>query len=346
MSLLNTRVQNLRVADPNLSKYVTKPSMYGALDLFQRQTNQAGGIITTELQQRALSAVGTTVQIPVFDEESISIGSSRSVTIADSENTSQLYSVTFNLYTFGFTQVPAMFMNNEIGMQQDFNHKLLKYIHQLGRTLDSACITALSTAKNKVWNWSTGYDTTGNIFTAPATGGTRLLADLETANNANDFYGPFDLVVNPGMKSLFETIQTHGLYNDSDQTVQFQGKNIGFSNRISDATGDAGTGYMVNNGSVGLLFRAEREALLGTVMPDGHEWGRGVIPLLNIPCDTYMYQSAGDFNAIAGAATADMTRARKIHYAWAVEMATIVSYNSDTDTYAQPITAFAIEAGV
>ena len=53
----------------------------------------------------------------------------------------------------------------------------------------------------------------------------------------------------------------------------------------------------------------------------------------------------GDFNAIAGAATADMTRNLKQHYGYAVDVAVVTPYNSAPATIASPIVKFDITGG-
>ena len=63
-----------------------------------------------------------------------------------------------------------------------------------------------------------------------------------------------------------------------------------------------------------------------------------------MPVGTYFYDSVGDYSAIAGAATADMTRTRKEHYGFAVDVAFITSYNSDSTTLPSPILAFNVSS--
>ena len=57
-----------------------------------------------------------------------------------------------------------------------------------------------------------------------------------------------------------------------------------------------------------------------------------------------VYDSVGDFSAIAGAATADMKRTRKEHYGFAVDVAFITAYNSDPATLPSPILAFNVSS--
>ena len=151
MSLLATRMQNMR-STSNLDKNEFRPSRYGALDVFMQQTNDPAGILTPELKQKAELSIGSTLETPVIDYDgTISIGNTRSVTIADSENNSKMHTITFATYSWGFTIVPAMYMNNEVSMQRDFETKFNKYLFAFAKKLDGVCVSALSAAKTQVF---------------------------------------------------------------------------------------------------------------------------------------------------------------------------------------------------
>lgn len=345
MSLLNTKLQELRVNSPTLDQWTNRPSRYGLFDTFASSTNDSQSILTPELLDQASKAVGRDVKIPVFDAETVSIGSTRSVTIADSENTSQLYTVSFTTYTFGFTMVPAMYMNNEIGHQRDFERKFLKYLYKFADTVDAACGSALSTSKSQVFADTLDYTNTGNVIISALANKDEIIGDLSVIMKANDYYGsPYHIVGNTGVESQVRKMAEHTMYNDQNKVIQFDDKVFHFTNNIANGTGHKATGYIVNPGAVGLMWKHEREALLGTVMQDGTEWNIDRLPMLGLPIDTYFYESKGDFNAIAGAATADMTRVRKEHYGFAIELAYVVAYPfaSGSGTIASPITKFAI----
>ena len=347
MSLINTRLLELRSQSPNLDQWMNRPSQYGAFDAFFVGNSDSNSIVSPELINQAAAAVGRDVKVPVFDAETVSIGSTRSVTIADDENTSQLYTVSFTTYAWGFTIIPSLFLNNEMSEQRDFNRKFLKYLYQFAATLDTACLTALNTAKTQVFNNLLDYTNTANVLISDPADADNLLGDLTPIMNANDYYGtPYRIVGNNSIQALVLRLAQQGLYNDANKTLQWLDKTFHFTNRLANGTGHQSTGYVVNPGSVGLVFRHEREALLGTRMNDGTEWGMATLPLLGIPIDTYFYESKGDFNAIAGAASADMTRARKEHYGFAIEVATITAYNTDLAANASPILKFAIQEGI
>lgn len=344
MSLVLTRIQNIR-ANSNLNKFEYRPSRYGALNAFMVQSEDPTGILTEELKQKARTSIGNTLETPVIDYDAdITIGSTRTLTIADSENTSKMVQITFTTYAWGFTIAPAMYMNNEIGIQKDFETKMMKYIYAFAKKLDEAALATLAANKTQVLKNPLLYDWSVNAINAKWTERENVFGDLEVMMGANDFYGQLHLVGDPGVESIMRKLQQHSLYNDVNKQNEFGTKVVHLTNNIAAAEGKYAQGYAVNAGSLGMLTRFERDCLLGTVSGDGHEWGIATLPLLNMPVGTYFYDSVGDYNIIAGAATADMTRTRKEHYGFAVDVAFLTAYNSAPSTLASPILAFNVSS--
>ena len=344
MSLVLTRIQNIR-ANSNLDKFEYRPSRYGALNAFMVQSEDPTGILTEELKQKARTSIGNTLETPVISYDAdITIGSTRTLTIADSENTSKMVQITFATYAWGFTIAPAMYMNNEIGIQKDFETKMMKYIYAFAKKLDEAALAQLAASKTQILKNKLLYDFSSNAVNAKWTERENVFGDLEVMMGANDFYGQLHIVGDPGVESIMRKLQQHGLYNDVNKQNEFGTKIVHLTNNIAAAGGKYAQGYAVNAGSLGLLTRFERDCLLGTVSGDGHEWGIATLPLLNMPVGTYFYDSVGDYNAIAGAATADMTRTRKEHYGFAVDVAFLTAYNSAPSTLASPILAFNVSS--
>lgn len=340
MSLVLTRIQNIR-ANSNLDKFEYRPSRYGALNAFMVQSEDPTGILTEELKQKARTSIGNTLETPVIDYDAdITIGSTRTLTIADSENTSKMVQITFATYAWGFTIAPAMYMNNEIGIQKDFETKMMKYIYAFAKKLDEAALAVLAANKTQVLKNPLLYDWSANAVNAKWTERENVFGDLEVMMGANDFYGQLHIVGDPGVESIMRKLQQHGLYNDVNKQNEFGTKVVHLTNNIAAARGKYAQGYAVNAGSLGMLTRFERDCLLGTVSGDGHEWGIATLPLLNMPVGTYFYDFVGDYNAIAGAATVDMTRTRKEHYGFAVDVAFLTAHNSAPNALASPILAF------
>lgn len=344
MSLVLTRIQNIR-SNSNLDKFEYRPSRYGALDCFIEQSNDPTGILTDELKQKARTSIGNTLETPVINYDAdIAIGNTRDLVIADSENTSQMVQITFATYSWGFTVTPAMYMNNEIGIQKDFETKMMKYIYKFAQKLDEAALAALAAAKTQVIANSLLYDSTGNVINAKWTEREHLLGDLNVIQGANDFYGQQHLVGDAGLESILKKLAQHDLYNSVNKRNEYGDKIVHLTNHIAAADGKYAQGYCINSGALGMLVRFERDCLLGTVSGDGHEWGIATLPLLNIPVGTYFYDSVGNYADIAGAATADMTRTRKEHYGFAVDVAFLTAYNSSTADLASPILGFNISS--
>lgn len=344
MSLVLTRIQNIR-ANSNLDRFEYRPSRYGALNAFMTQSEDPMGILTDDLKQKARTSIGNILETPVIDYDAdISIGSTRSLVINDSENTSKMVQINFTTYAWGFTIAPAMYMNNEIQIQKDFETKMMKYIYKFAQKLDEAALATLAANKTQVIKNSLLYDKSGNAINAKWSERENVFGDLEVMMGANDFYGQLHIVGDPGVESIMRKLQQHGLYNDVNKQNEFGSKIVHLTNNIAASSGKYAQGYAVNAGSLGMLTRFERDCLLGTVSGDGHEWGIATLPLLNMPVGTYFYDSVGDYSTIAGDATADMVRTRKEHYGFAVDVAFITAYNSSSATLPSPILAFNVSS--
>lgn len=338
-------MQNLR-SQSNLDRNEFRPSRYGALDVFKQQTDDPAGIITPELKQKVEQSIGRTLETPVIDyDSSIKIVHTRNVEIGDSENTSKMHTLNFTTYSWGFTIVPALYMNNEISMQRDFQVKFNKYLYAFAKTLDKVCATALNTARTQVFKNALNYATTGHTVVAPWLDRESVIGDINPIMAANDYYDPIHIVGNGGVESIIRKMAQKGLYNEVNKQLEYNDKILHFTNEVSNDTEQYATGYAVTSGQLGLLFRFERECILGTRSRTGHEWGIENLPMLNLPVGTYYYESVGDYNDIAGEASGDMTRNLKQHYGFAVDIAVVTPYNSAPEKIASPIVKFQIGTG-
>lgn len=233
MSLVLTRIQNV-LAQANLDKNEYRASRYGALNAFMAQSNDPSGIVTPDLKEKARVSTGKSLLTTVIDYDGgISISHDRPLVITDSENTSRHLLINFATYSFGFTIAPAMYMNNEIGIQKDFEVKLMKYVYKLAQVLDEAALAAIAAAKTTVINNSLLYDKTGNIINAKWTERENILGDLEVIMGANDFYAPLDIVGDAGIESIVKKLAQHGLYNDVNKANEYAGKTFHFTNNIA-----------------------------------------------------------------------------------------------------------------
>lgn len=337
MSLILTRILNWKVSNPDFDKNMTRPQQYGALDFFVQQTNAANSIINPELRDKALRSMGVTLQIPVINYDAgVTVGNTRTCVIADNENTSQYYVVTFATYSVGFTMVPAQYSNNDITYQHDWNRKIEKVSRAMANALDIAAVAALEANKTQVFKDLLYYSQVGNDVQVPWDMREGILSDTDTMMKANDYPGQLHVIGNAGFDSLIGKLAQHGLYNDQNKRLEYANKIVHFTNNIVNEAGKFGTAYVVESGNVGILTRLDREAARGA-SAQGHEWGTAVLPYLGIPVGTHYYTSVGDQSAINGVATTDLTCAVKEHYGFSIDVAFIVAYNSNPATIANPI---------
>ena len=340
MSIVNSRIQNLRRAS-NIDKYENRGSMYGALDFVMVDNERPDGIFTNEQKDAALASVGSTLETAVIDYDGgVSISNSRSVTIADDESTTQMVSFPFTIYSWGFTMIPSNYHNNEIGYQRDWNTKFIKYWNKFLATLDSGVLAKMDAVKSQVHTDPLVYTITADVVAATLAQESRVLGDLGGIMSSNDFFNQMHIVGNWGVESLARQLNKEGLYNATNKQLEFQDKILHWTGRQANAANKTATGFMINAGSMGMLFRLEREALAGTRARTGHEWNTNNIQ--GIPVGHYYYQSVGDQSASAGAASADNTRAMKEHFGFSVDVHIGASYNSDAANIASPIVKFDI----
>lgn len=344
MSLIATRVQNWRVLTPDFDKNMTRPSEYGALDFFAQQTESGRSFITPELRDRAMQSMGTTVQMPVINwDGDVTVSNVRSCTIPDNDNTSALVNVVFATYVVGFTMVPAQHMNNEISYQHDFTRKMEKVTRALADKLDEGAVAALEANKTQVFQDLLIYTRVGNSLQIPWDYRTEILGDLNPIMRANDYRGLIHIIGNAGIDSMIGKLAQLGMYNAVNKQLEYAGKVLHFTNNVINEAGKFGTAFAVEDGNVGILTRAGRENILGT-RANNHEWDIVRLPIIELPVDTHFYTEVGDQSAVAGEATSDMTCNVKEFFGFAIDVAFLVSYNSDPDQVANPIIKIEISA--
>ena len=221
MSLVLTRTQNMR-ANSNLDKFEFRPSRYGALNAFMVQSDDPIGILTDELKEKARLSIGSVLETPVIDYDAgISIGNTRSVTIGDSENTSRMLQINFATYSWGFTVTPAMYMNNEIKIQKDFETKMMKYIYAFAKLLDQTALAALAANKTQVFANQLLYTVTNDVVEASWTDRENIFGDLEVMMGANDFFNQLHIIGDAGVQSILQKLRQSGLYNEKNKQNEY-----------------------------------------------------------------------------------------------------------------------------
>lgn len=337
MSLVATRLQNWRIANPELDRNMTRPLEYGALDFFISQTDAPNSIISSNLRDRAFASIGNTVQVPVINYDGdVTVANSRSCVISDDENTSALVTVVWKTYSVGFTMVPTLYMNNEIDYQHDFERKMEKICRALATELDKDAIAALSSAKTQVYADKLQYTVTSNVIQVPTQMATEILGDINPMMRANAYPEMIHIIGNAGVDSLIRKLAEHGVYNDVNKRMEYDNKVLHYTTQLTNESQKIGTFYAVADGNVGVLTRVDREALR-RARSNFHEWDVVRLPFIDLPVGSHYYTAVGDQSSIAGDASADMVCNVKEYFGFSVDVAYIVAYNSAPATVANPI---------
>jgi hypothetical protein len=338
-------LQNLRRADEKFYKNSLRIGEYGAFELYKEQTNDPNGIITPETRDEAWNrSQGRVMQMTVLDPNTnITISNTRSCVITDAENTSKQVTVNFVFVGFGFTMVPTLYHNNQIGYEQDFRTKFRTGEDAMGNAIDQLCVANLALGQSQYFKEDLGYTITGNSVQVPYTKRTNIFGDLKGMMRANKFRAAeMDIVGNAGCEAILRNLGIFGPNNAQNLDGERRGNRLHYSNNVANATATqttsySGACYAVAPGMVGMLTRVSRAELYKLKSIVGHEWDTVELPGLGLMVGSHYYQSVGDMSAIAGAASADMVCDMKEHFSFGVEIALLTAYNAAIATQANPI---------
>lgn len=346
MSLVLTLMQPLRSKYAGtLDKNEARKSRYGALDFYQKQAALETGVITSDIRSQIKKSMGNSVQVPVLDAKDVVISNVRSCTVADSENTSKLVTLTFVTYAFGFTMIPAQYVNNEIGYQQDFNRKLENYLLKFAATLDTASINNLSANKNQYFPAAvTGYyPQVGNALQVTQAQKADFFNQCMAIHNEMDFYGDMNVIASTSLMPTVNRLVNQGNANDENDAFQFAGYNFGYTNRLGNGAGIQSTCYCVPDGQVGIENRNDPDARAKSKTGNGKEWDEVLLPIVNMTVGSFYYDDCADKSALH-AGTAHLTRTRVEGFEWSTDVCFVNAYNSDPVNRYSPIIKAEISA--
>ena len=344
MALTTTWIQELLSKNTQLDNRIYRASRYGALDVFRSSNNSPVSILSAENVAEFQAALGKTMKIPVIDfDGTISIGSSRSTTISDAENTSQYITVSPTTLTWGFTTFPFAHYNNSIAYEKDLQTKFMKFLNKVLVTVEGLCLTKLNADKTQYLADNLGYTFASDVLTATEAEKEMILADLSVMMNANDYYGKLHLIGNPGVQSLINQLLKYNKNNDKDLSMEYGDKALHFTNQLANAGGVKATGYIVEDGSVGLLTRASMEAITGYKSTTGKEFSTWSVPGLGVEAEYYYYSDVVDASAIHGSGSAHLTRSGKEYHGFAFDLALLTAHVTTRASQASPILKFAID---
>lgn len=352
-TLVNTLMQPLRSSYmPRFDKNELRESRYGAYRFFQEES-ASRPIFDQETINNIMRSYGNSVVVPVLDAEVVTISNTyaRTCSIVDSENTTQLVTLSFASYGWGFSMTPATHYNNDLGYQTDFDRKMKKYLVQFASDLDDLCIAQLEADKNIfAGDLADYYALVGSALQVPQLEKDDFYNQIESIMSSIDFYDTAHIIASTTHMPVIRRNMNQGGSNSVNEQFQFSGGGSGAdgvqvrpfnwwpTNRIGDGAGVESTAYIVNEGSVYIGNRNDADTVMGANLGNGLKvWSEENIPLVNLNMGTYYQQDCGDRNTLAGAATAGNTRSHYEGFEFSTDLVVASSYNSNTATRHQPI---------
>ena len=341
MSLVNSVLNPLRTDyQGRFDKYEQRASRYGGWEMFVRQNNMPDSIWNDDALNKIKASFGaSSIQLPVIDGEDVAIGNIRSCTVADSENTSQLVTLTFVTYAWGFTMTPAQHAQNSIGYDQDFSKKMKKYLVKLQSVLDASAVAQLETDKNQFYtaDMTNIYPVVADAMRVPQAEKNDLYNQASVIMEIMDFFGPeYGVIASTNHKALVKRYSSQGEGNSSNEAFQFDPYVFGYTNRITNGAGVESTAYVVNESSLAVQNRNDVDSIMGNSTGSGYAWEEVDLPMIIGPdgsplkVGSLYYDTCSNAIADLGFANGGHSEASKKElYMFSTDMVFATAYNSD-----------------
>ena len=335
MSLINTLKQEIRAKLPNpIERDEWRFTRYGMLTLAKESTNSANSIITSELKEKAKNSEGRVLKIPVFKIGDVTVKSTRSCAIGGLENTTETVNVSWVTLVADISMKKSEHHVNEVSYLEDLNRKLIKVDNAFAKTVEQLIYTKLDTDKSIVYDsplvGATGqYPLVGNAIQVAPADQEYFFNDLEAIMEGDDFYSmPFKVIGSTTLKPAVKHYGQQGQANDENLAYQFDGYDFRFSNNIVIGGGIKSTGFIMTDGSLGIMTRINIDAKMKNKAGDGTTWGTTFMDKLGYEVG-YMYKSkCDDLSKDTGLAHLEATMVE--NWQFSIDVAILTPYNSDT----------------
>lgn len=355
MSIVATAMQPLieMYERKRLDKNEILFSRYGAHDLFMTMNAQAQAILSEKNRTNAENSYGNVAKIPVVDGDVVTIGNTRSCTIADAENTSHLITLAFTPLTWGFTMYPGQYVTgpqamNYVGYDADLLIKADKCTLALMSTVDTLGRNKIELARNTYFpaNITTGYyPNVGDSLQITQAQKNDAFNQISSIMEEYDFYNTSYILGNPKLKSIVTRLENQGEGNATNERFQFKLGNFMFtsSNRVTNGPLVEATFYAIQEANLAITNRNNPNARGGFKIGGGDtpvtQWGLMQYPLLDMIVGTFFRADC----AVSGGAVADNATLKQ-SYGFDTEICWLTPYNSSPTTKQAPIIKFEIAA--
>lgn len=317
-----------------------RPSNYGALELFKKQSSSPGSILDPALKAQIEKSFNTTVKVPVVNYKDVTIGNTRTCALQADGITTALVTLTASTYTFGFLGYPMQHYENYVTYQQATAKLIDAGLQKLAATLDTACVNFLETNKNQYFpaDMLLYYPEVGDAFRVPQASKNDLYNQIGSIMAQADYSMDADVLTNPLGMSLVRRLAAQGAANDINQTFQLLGYTWWVSNRVTNGAGVEHTLYLVAPNSVAIVFRNSPDGRAKTRIHESKYWDLFPnAPYIGAALDVYYQADCADASAVQASGMAKLTQTKVESWQFAVDVFLLKFYNSAPTTTYSPI---------
>lgn len=317
-----------------------RPSNYGALDLFKKQTAGAGSILTPEIQKAIDSTFNTTVKVPVVNYKDVSIGNVRTCALQADGITTALVSLTAATYTFGFLGYPMQHYENYVSYQQATAKLIDAGLKKMASTIDQACVNFLETNKNQHFpaEMLLYYPEVGDAFRVPQASKNDLYNYIGSIMQQADYGQEADVLTNPLGMALVRRLAAQGDSTSTNQQFQLLGYTWWVSNRVTNGAGVEHTLYLVAPNAVAIAFRNSPDGKAKSRIHESKYWDLlPNVPYLGTALDVFYQADCADASAVQASGMTKFTQTKVESWQFAVDVFLLKFYNSAPATTYSPI---------
>lgn len=349
MSLIKTALTSIRVKYPNnLDRDEHRRIQHGLLQSAIDQTNSTNSIIDNDLKEKARRSEGLTLEIPVLQRGNITVKNVRSCVISGGRTTSDLVLVTWKTLVADIEIVPSYYENNMIKQEADMAKQLNDVTNAFIRDIEETLEATLDAKKTQVYRSSivtNKYTLVGGAIQVKESQQKYFFNDVQAINFADDFYDPNTVVIaNSNVMPMVSWYVHQGEANYENTKFQFAGKNFYFSNAIENEDDVLGTGYIMPNGTLGILSRVNIDARKGHKAGDGTEWAEDTIPGFPFTVGIMKKSICADRAEYDATGTEHLTATMVEYWQISVDYAVLTPYESAPTTQPTAIRKFEIVA--
>lgn len=330
-----------------MDKYEQRPSNYGGLDLFKKQTADPLSILSPEVNANLEKSFNVGVSVPVVNYKDVSIGSARTCAMQTEGLTSALVSLTAVTYVFGFASYPMQHFENYFGYQQNISRNMEAGMQKLAATIDSASIALLEAYKNQYYPASVTayYAQSGNAFQVPQAVKGDVYNNVNSIMSTMDYAKNLDILANPNQMALVRKFSNQGAGNSTNYSYQFAGYNWFESNRLANNALVESTFYAVAPGSVAISSRIDPSSRVRERVHESKFWDvLPNAPYIGMDLGLFYNADCGDISALQSLGLTGSTNVKVESWQFSVDVFYIRPYNSAIASRFQPINKFEILA--